>query len=57
MKFGKVDNPEIIDFTIPDTHPDTTRVLKDGKNNITIEVYSNNELIDESETTFLGPGK
>ena len=27
MKFGKVDNPEIIDFTIPPTHPDTARVL------------------------------
>ena len=28
MKFGKVDNPEIIDFTIPQDHPETAEVLK-----------------------------
>ena len=27
MKFGKVDNPEIIDFTIPEDHADTHAVL------------------------------
>lgn len=27
MKFGKVDHPELIDFTLPDTHKDTLRVL------------------------------
>ena len=27
MKFGKVDNPENIDFTLPKTHKDTLRVL------------------------------
>ncbi len=29
MKFGKVDNPEIIDFTIPEDHLDTHAVLAD----------------------------
>jgi uncharacterized protein YecE (DUF72 family) len=28
MKFGQVDNPENIDFTIPPDHPDTARALK-----------------------------
>ena len=28
MKFGKVDNPEEIDFTLPKTHEDTFRVLE-----------------------------
>ena len=28
MKFGRVDNPELIDFTLPKDHKDTTRVLK-----------------------------
>ncbi len=27
MKFGKVENPEIIDFTLPTDHPDTQKVL------------------------------
>ncbi|MCL6266000.1 DUF72 domain-containing protein [Flagellimonas myxillae] len=27
MKFGKVDHPELVDFTIPDDHPDTTLLL------------------------------
>lgn len=27
MKFGKVDHPEHIDFTIPPDHPDTPVVL------------------------------
>lgn len=39
MKFGKVDNPEIIDFTIPTTHPDTLRVLKEQSNDKDIEVF------------------
>ena len=30
MKFGKVDNPEEIDFTIPKDHPDTKGVLQKG---------------------------
>ena len=39
MKFGKVDNPEIIDFTIPKTHPDTIRVLKEQSNDQDVSVY------------------
>lgn len=32
MKFGKVDNPELIDFTLPKTHEDTFRVLSKNEN-------------------------
>lgn len=31
MKFGKVENPEEVDFTIPPDHPDTTRLLNETK--------------------------
>jgi uncharacterized protein YecE (DUF72 family) len=31
MKFGKVDNPEEVDFTIPPDHPDTKKNLAKGK--------------------------
>ena len=31
MKFGRVDNPEEVDFTIPPDHPDTLRVLSKVK--------------------------
>lgn len=31
MKFGSVDNPEEIDFSLPDDHHDTEKVLKKGK--------------------------
>ncbi|MDO6808676.1 DUF72 domain-containing protein [Zobellia galactanivorans] len=31
MKFGKVDHPEIIDFTLPKDHPDTAAVLNGAK--------------------------
>jgi uncharacterized protein YecE (DUF72 family) len=31
MKFGKVENPEDVDFTIPPDHPDTTRLLNQSK--------------------------
>ncbi|TCK69326.1 uncharacterized protein YecE (DUF72 family) [Winogradskyella wandonensis] len=30
MKFGGVDNPELIDFTLQKDHPDTVRVLKEN---------------------------
>ncbi|MCE7041076.1 DUF72 domain-containing protein [Dyadobacter sp. CY312] len=37
MKFGKVDNPDDIDFSLPKDHPDTAKVLgKKGKPNIYI---------------------
>lgn len=39
MKFGKVDNPEIIDFTIPPTHEDTIRVLKEQQNKDPLSIY------------------
>ena len=32
MKFGKVDNPELIDFTLPKTHKDTFKVLSKNEN-------------------------
>lgn len=28
MKFGKVDQPELVDFTLPPTHPDTIKLLQ-----------------------------
>lgn len=31
MKFGKVERPELIDFTLPDDHPDTEAVLSRTK--------------------------
>lgn len=31
MKFGKVEHPEIIDFSLPDTHPNTIIVLNSKK--------------------------
>lgn len=30
MKFGSVDNPELVDFALPDDHHDTENVLKQG---------------------------
>jgi uncharacterized protein YecE (DUF72 family) len=39
MKFGKVDNPEIIDFTIPPTHSDTLRVLKEKPSDEPMSIY------------------
>ncbi|MDN5204158.1 DUF72 domain-containing protein [Fulvivirgaceae bacterium BMA10] len=39
MKFGSVDNPEVIDFTLPDDHPDGLKVLQKGKPNSLTEVY------------------
>ncbi len=39
MKFGKVEDPENIDFTIPPIHPDTLRVLKEQKSDDPFTVY------------------
>ena len=39
MKFGKVDHPEIIDFTIPPTHKDTLRVLNEQSNDKDLEIF------------------
>ena len=35
MKFGRVENPEIVDFTLPRDHPDTQSVLKANPSNET----------------------
>lgn len=37
MKFGQVENPAEVDFTLPPDHPDTERILKSGKK--ALEVY------------------
>ncbi|WP_353777576.1 DUF72 domain-containing protein [Winogradskyella sp. 3972H.M.0a.05] len=39
MKFGSVDNPEEIDFTLPADHPDTKRVLNKVKDDNEPEVF------------------
>ncbi|WP_299228236.1 DUF72 domain-containing protein [uncultured Psychroserpens sp.] len=39
MKFGSVDNPESIDFTLPQDHIDTTRVLNAVKDDCFPEIY------------------
>ncbi|QEC53145.1 uncharacterized protein YecE (DUF72 family) [Anseongella ginsenosidimutans] len=39
MKFGTVDNPGEIDFSLPADHPDTKRVLKAHKNKQPFEIY------------------
>lgn len=39
MKFGKVPNPEIIDFTLPANHPETEVVLQSYKNDTEPSVY------------------
>ena len=39
MKFGSVDNPENIDFTFPNDHLDTQRVLNKTKDNNLTEIY------------------
>lgn len=39
MKFGKVEQPELIDFTMPDDHPDTAVILDKQKNNGDFNIY------------------
>ncbi|WP_222984157.1 DUF72 domain-containing protein [Flagellimonas meishanensis] len=39
MKFGKVDHPELIDFTIPPDHPETSVVLAKNKTGPENKVY------------------
>lgn len=38
MKFGQVDHPEEVDFTLPPDHPDTAKNLSEGRDN-PFEVY------------------
>jgi uncharacterized protein YecE (DUF72 family) len=39
MKFGRVDNPETIDFTLPEDHPDTEVVLNNSKINEPLSIH------------------
>lgn len=39
MKFGKVENPELVDFTLPVDNPETKRVLNQHRNDTSFEVY------------------
>lgn len=39
MKFGKVENPDLVDFTLPLDNPNTKRVLNSHKNKEPFEVY------------------
>ena len=39
MKFGSVENPENIDFTLPKDHPDTKKVLNKSKDDKIPEIY------------------
>lgn len=39
MKFGKVDQPELIDFTIPSDHPDTATILRKNKEDSEFSVF------------------
>ncbi len=39
MKFGKVDNPELIDFSIPKDHPETPVTLSKYKDDDLLNVY------------------
>lgn len=39
MKFGKVNHPENIDFSMPSDHPETKKVVKNKKNANPLKVY------------------
>ena len=39
MKFGKVEHPELVDFTMPEDHPDTKVLLSTTKSNSRVEVF------------------
>ena len=39
MKFGGVTNPELVDFTLPVDHPDTSKVLAKGSGNGKPNIY------------------
>lgn len=39
MKFGKVENPELVDFTMPEDHPDTLEILSTHKDEKKFEAY------------------
>lgn len=39
MIFGKVDNPELVDFTLPVDHPQTKEILQNTKKKAKLDVY------------------
>ena len=39
MKFGRVDNPEDINFALPQDHRDTRKILNNGSDTSSLEVY------------------
>ena len=39
MKFGKVENPENVDFTLPKDHPDTKKILEKHKRENGFEAF------------------
>lgn len=39
MKFGRVDNPDSIDFSLPEDHPETARILSDKGSGGTPNLY------------------
>lgn len=39
MKFGQVENPEQVDFSLPKDHPDTKRILSENKNKDKFEAF------------------
>lgn len=39
MKFGKTDNPESIDFTLPPDDPKTSDILKQNDSSKPMEMY------------------
>ena len=39
MKFGKVDHPELIDFSLPEDHPGTSNILQKIKRTNEVQVY------------------
>src|SRR5690606_41015130 len=39
MKFGKVENPELVDFSLPDDHPGTKKILSAYKAQNNFEAF------------------
>src|SRR5690606_42041973 len=39
MKFGKVENPDWVDFTLPEDHPDTQKILSKHKKEKDFEAF------------------
>ena len=39
MKFGKVENPDSVDFSLPNDHPDTQRIFEQNDQSKPLNVY------------------